>query len=204
MPASHPALGYAFLTPFYEWAIWLGVPEKKIREELISRIKPGDSVLDFGSGTGTFLKDLLAYNPSQAVCGLDTDAYMVKTSRKKGLPVDFYTAGSLPYPDQKFDVVTSTWVFQHFSEEEVLFYFQEIRRILKPTGVFWLGDWGPSQGPIQAGLSKLVHWIDPTQNGYGPADLWPGCLLKCGFQKVIRSEPILTRLGTFYYWQCLP
>ena len=204
MPNSHPALGYAFLTPFYEWAIWLGVPERKIRQELIRKIQASDQVLDFGSGTGTFLKELLVVNPNQSVCGLDTDPYMVKTARKKGLPIDFYTAGKLPYPDQKFDVVTSTWVFQHFSKEEALLYFQEIRRILKPTGIFWLGDWGPSQGSVQTALSKLVHWIDPTQNGFGPANYWPDCLTEAGFQAVNRSEPIRTRLGTFYYWQCLP
>lgn len=204
MPSSHPALGYAFLTPFYEWAIWLGVPEKKIHRTLMEHLKPEDSVLDFGSGTGTFLKELLAANPSQSIRGLDTDPYMVKTARKKGLTVDYYTAGNLPYPDQKFDVVTSTWVFQHFSAEEALFYFQEIRRILKPDGVFWLGDWGPSQGRVQTMLGKIVHWIDPTQNGFGPANYWPEWILKSGFRTVNRSEPIKTRLGTFYYWQCLP
>ncbi len=202
MSTPHPALGYSFLTPAYEWALWLGVPERKIRSYLIEHIDTHQPLLDFGCGTGNFLQQLQQTHPQQTIQGLDTDPYMVRVSRRKSVPVDYYASGPLPYAAGRFGTVTSTWVFEHFSVEESLFYFREIRRILQPGGTFWLGDWGPCQGLMQRVLGRLVHWIDPTQNGLGPAGRWPELLAQAGFSTVLIPYRIPTRLGTFYYWKC--
>jgi ubiquinone/menaquinone biosynthesis C-methylase UbiE len=48
-----PALGYDWLTGFYDLAIKLTMPEKKIRQRLIDELTLDDKkVLEFGFGTG--------------------------------------------------------------------------------------------------------------------------------------------------------
>lgn len=48
-----------------------------------------------------------------------------------------FTEGSifaLPYPDNSFDLVHTTGVLEHYTEEEILKAFKELTRITKPGG----------------------------------------------------------------------
>lgn len=47
-----PALGYDFLTVYYDLAIKLTMPEKKFRKLLVDTIKPkaNEKILEFGFG----------------------------------------------------------------------------------------------------------------------------------------------------------
>lgn len=49
-----PALGYHWLTSFYDLTIKLTMPEKKFRAQLIDQLDPNDDeiILEFGFGTG--------------------------------------------------------------------------------------------------------------------------------------------------------
>lgn len=49
-----PALGYDFLTTFYDLTIKLTMPEKKFRGLLVEAVNPqkGENILEFGFGTG--------------------------------------------------------------------------------------------------------------------------------------------------------
>ncbi|MFT4033414.1 MAG: class I SAM-dependent methyltransferase [Siphonobacter sp.] len=196
-----PALGTFWPIQLYEAAIWLGVPEKKIRMYLVQRIDQYP-LLDFGCGTGTFLALLQQQTPAGIIRGLDPDPYMIEKCHQKQLVVDRYEGGPLPYENASFGTVTSTWVFQHFSEEECLHYLREIRRILRGNGVFWLGDWGPSSALLQRISERLVTWLDPAQNNFGPSERWPALLEKAGFSDIAPEWTTKTHLGTFYYWKC--
>ena len=49
-----PALGYDFLTAYYDLAIKITMPEKKFRRLLVEEINPqaNEQILEFGFGTG--------------------------------------------------------------------------------------------------------------------------------------------------------
>ena len=49
-----PALGYNWLTNFYDLAISITMPEKRFRTKLIDHVNPleGEKILEFGFGTG--------------------------------------------------------------------------------------------------------------------------------------------------------
>ena len=49
-----PALGYDFLTAYYDLAIKLTMPEKRFRSLLVEELNPqsGEKILEFGFGTG--------------------------------------------------------------------------------------------------------------------------------------------------------
>lgn len=52
-----PALGYDFLTAWYDVTIRITMPEKKFRNLLIQKLdsRPDESILEFGFGTGANL-----------------------------------------------------------------------------------------------------------------------------------------------------
>ncbi len=70
-----PALGYDWLTGFYDLTIKLTMPEKKFRTMLIDEINPqnDETVLEFGYGTGQNIILLHERNNKTKLSGLDID-----------------------------------------------------------------------------------------------------------------------------------
>ena len=78
-------------------------------------LKPGESVLDIGCGTGgVTIPAKLQVGKNGRVAGIDPAPEMITVARKKasraGLEIDFRIGviESLPYPDATFDAVTSS------------------------------------------------------------------------------------------------
>lgn len=70
-----PALGYDFLTAYYDLAIKITMPEKKFRALLIDELNPQDNetILEFGFGTGQNLILAKNKNPNTKYIGVDID-----------------------------------------------------------------------------------------------------------------------------------
>ena len=101
----------------------------------------GMVMLDIGCGGGATLKRLLKRSPEGMVYGIDISEESVVKAKNvnkqllnKQVFVQQGSADSLPWKDQKFDVVTAV--------ETVYFWpnlpqcFQEVKRVLKPGGQF--------------------------------------------------------------------
>ena len=60
-----PALGYDFLTAYYDLAIKITMPERKFRRLLVEEINPKENehILEFGFGTGQNLVLVQQENP---------------------------------------------------------------------------------------------------------------------------------------------
>ena len=109
-------------------------------------IKPGDSVLDVGCGTGevTILAKMRAKNGK--VYGIDPAPEMITVARKKAarkkLDIDFRIGviESLPFADSSLDVVTSSLMMHHLPEDLKVRGLAEIYRILKPGGRLLIAD----------------------------------------------------------------
>lgn len=109
-------------------------------------IKPGDSVLDVGCGTGEV--SLLAKTRAKAgkVYGIDPAPEMIAVARKKAarkkLDIDFRVGviESLPFPDSGIDVVTSSLMMHHLPEDLKVRGLAEIYRVLKPGGRLLIAD----------------------------------------------------------------
>lgn len=150
-------------------------------------IRPGQTVLDIGTGTG------LASEPfSEAglrVTGMDISGSMLAVCRKKGFAAELvqHDLTEIPYPfgDRSFDHVISTGVFQFFFGLDSI--FQEVGRLLAPGGrfAFVTGDRTPEEpaeilaGPQQTGtdasVTMYLHspreisgWLE--ENGMHPED----------------------------------
>src|SRR6266511_1933877 len=109
-------------------------------------IKPSDSVLDVGCGTGevTLLAKTRAKNGK--VYGIDPAPEMITVARKKaarkGLDIDFRVGviEALPFPDGSIEVVTSRLMMHHLPEDLKVRGIAEIYRVLKPGGRLLIAD----------------------------------------------------------------
>ena len=114
-----PALGFDFLTAWYDATIRLTMPEGKFRGLLMDELDPqaGEKILEFGFGTAQNL--LLAKSEclGAELRGLDIDpkikALAAHKLAKNGfdIPLDLYDGGRFPYPEAQFDKVYSCLSF---------------------------------------------------------------------------------------------
>jgi SAM-dependent methyltransferase len=118
----------ALLYRHYHGRGWKGA-FRRYEELLESLVKPPSVVLDVGCGRGFPAADLLLRLGAE-VHGLDPMADPAaappKTTVRSGL------ADAIPYPDGKFDLLTSRSVLEHLQEPARA--FREFRRVLKPGG----------------------------------------------------------------------
>lgn len=105
------------------------------RKVLLSRLGPGDRVLDVGTGTGRLA--LGAAGRGAKVVGLDFSLPMVKEAAQKSSGILWLCgeASRLPFGPGKFDVVASAFVLRNLLRAGVLeASFREARRVLRPGG----------------------------------------------------------------------
>ncbi len=161
-----PAAGHDFFLPFYDLVTSL-MGADSVRRRLLASvdIRPGQTVLDIGCGTGTLLVELKGMHPKVEVVGLDPDAKaLARASRKAGkagvvIRLDQGYSDALPYPDASIDHVFSSYMFHHLEADVKERTLGEVRRVLKPGGALHLLDFA---GPEEHGslLARLFHSND--------------------------------------------
>jgi ubiquinone/menaquinone biosynthesis C-methylase UbiE len=113
-------------------------------------LKPGESVLDCGCGTGTLA--VIAKRQVGAegtVRGIDLSPDQLAIAKKKAqtqnLDITFHEGSidELPFPDSSFDAIFSTLMIHHVPPKVKTGAFREMRRVLKPGGRIVIADFGP-------------------------------------------------------------
>lgn len=88
-------------------------------------------VLDLGAGAGIVLH-LDFRGTARRICGVDLDQRVLENPYLDEACVGY--AEAIPYPDNFFDVVFAANLLEHLREP--LKVFKEVRRVLKPGGLF--------------------------------------------------------------------
>ncbi|HMK63300.1 MAG TPA: methyltransferase domain-containing protein [Acidimicrobiales bacterium] len=120
-------------------ALLFGPVQRAVSSALAGRGR-GGRLLDIGSGTGRLLDRLGQEHPGLELFGLDRSAGMLRAARQARGRLKLVRGSSeaLPFPDECFDLVTTTLSFHHWSHQQEA--LNEVRRILRPGGVFALAD----------------------------------------------------------------
>jgi ubiquinone/menaquinone biosynthesis C-methylase UbiE len=135
--------------------------ENKLRKMTVNyaQVKPGDSVLEVGCGTGTLtLEAKRQAGPTGKVFGIDIIPGMIEVCQKKAahanLDVTFQLGSidSIPFPDNHFDVVICSFMIFHMSEARMQKGIADIYRALKPHGRLFVIDVTMPVKPI----SKMI------------------------------------------------
>jgi ubiquinone/menaquinone biosynthesis C-methylase UbiE len=203
-PRYVPAAGWRVFTRFYDPVFALTMRERRFRGEMGDRanraLPEGGTLLDVGSGTGTFAIDLASRRPDARVVGIDGDPEILAIARgKRGAEaVEWHQAlaGELPLEDGSVDVVTISMVLHHLLPDQKREALGEMRRALSPGGLLLVTDWGAPQDPIVGAVfyvSQAIDGFDRTADHR--AGRLPGMIEGSGFGPVERYDRLRTGFG---------
>lgn len=202
-----PALGYHWLTGWYDQIVRLTMPEARLREDLLKQAELFSScrVLDFGCGTGTLA--ILAANqePTAQIVGINVDPAQLRRAMVKlgdsgrTAAVEFRLVGTgpLPFPDGSFDRIVSCLVFHHLTPNAKQQALEECHRLLRSGGQIHIADWGKPATPAARVGFLCIQLLDGFQTN---SDIAKGQLSiymeRVGFQDVREMNAILSIFGT--------
>jgi putative AdoMet-dependent methyltransferase len=106
----------------------------------LAELKNGMKVLDIGVGTG-LLTERLPKGLSNF--GIDVSEKMLKKAEEKNLPIRLEKGSFLdiPFADNEFHKIISTFAFHHLSPVEKEKAFMEMDRVLLEKGIIVIGDY---------------------------------------------------------------
>ena len=200
-----PALGYHWLTPYYDTVVGATTRERSFKGELIKQagLTAGQHVLDLACGTGTLTIWIKQHQSQAVVTGVDGDdsilSLAIKKARKANVSVQFDQglSYSLDYPDAHFDRVVSSLFFHHLSWDDKVSTAKELFRILKPGAELHVADWGRAANVVMRGLFLTVQLLDGFKN---TQDNVSGKLIplfeNAGFVEVKQRQSFSTIYGT--------
>lgn len=153
-----------------------------------AEIRPGESVLDVGTGTGVVA--ITAASRGAQVSALDLTPALLEQARENARVACLENiawvegdAEDLPYADASFDVVVSQFGHMFAPRPEVV--ISEMRRVLKPHGRIAFSTWPPEHF-----VGKMFMYVGrngpPPPPGAAPPPQW-------GIPAVI-----FERLGTLF------
>ncbi len=123
---------------------------------LLRHVAPTGRLLDFGCGTGGFLRALQRRGVRCELVGCDVAGGMIEEGRRQwsadaAPALHTVGGGPLPFRDAEFDVVTASGVLHHVPADEHADVAQEIVRVLKPGGTVVVFDHNPA--------SPVTRWF---------------------------------------------
>lgn len=120
-------------------------------KHILNCLKVNDEmkILDLGTGTGYLAFPIATKYPKAQVTGLDIVELALNKNRErakenglKNLSFVNYNGLAFPFENETFDMVVTRYALHHFPD--IKGAFQEVSRVLKPKGKFFLSDPAPN------------------------------------------------------------
>jgi 2-polyprenyl-3-methyl-5-hydroxy-6-metoxy-1,4-benzoquinol methylase len=155
----------------------------------LAELKPGETVLDLGSGGGIdVLLSARRVGPTGKAYGLDMTDEMLELAeenkRKSGLTNAEFLKGeieNIPLPDNSVDVIISNCVINLSGDKDRV--LREAFRVLKPGGRFAVSDI-VVRGDVPAEIKKSMElWVGCVAGALADHD-YAAKLAKAGFESI--------------------
>lgn len=207
-----PAMRFHSLTPAYDIVVRFTTRERTFREALVRQAapQPGQRLLDLACGTGTLTIQLKQACPDAEVVAVDRDARVLAIARGKArlasvaIQFDEGVSYELPYPDGRFDLVTSSLFFHHLSWGDKKRTAREVFRVLRPGGEFHVADFGRARGFLMRAASLLLQLFDGLENTRDNLNgRLPELFENAGFLQVRETQTLATPIGTLALYRAV-
>lgn len=122
--------------------LWAALTESRARHRALQRAAPedGEDILEIAVGTGQQFVQLVRANPHGSTRGIDLSPQMLARARTRiaqlagSAQLEVADAHALPFPDDAFDLVIVSYLFDLLPESHFPEIIAEIRRVLRDTG----------------------------------------------------------------------
>lgn len=204
-PDYIPATRWRIFSRLFDPVLALTMRERRfrglMRERVGADLPDGGTVVDVGSGTGTFGIALASQRADAQVIGIDGDPEILEMAhRKPGAGAVEWREGmaqELPLANRSVDVVTMSLVLHHLMPEDKRKALVEARRVLEPGGRLHVADWGQPRDPLVSGLffiAQAIDGFDRTRDHR--AGRLPELIVEAGFGPVERYGCFRTAVGS--------
>lgn len=201
-----PAAGHDWLLPLYDpvqkWLLG-GFAYRALVEQ--ARLHAGQRVLEIGCGTGNVVMLIKQLCPQVEAVGLDPDPKALDRARRKtvragvSIQLDRGFADALPYADESFDRVFSSFMFHHLTLEVKTGALREAHRVLTPGGSLHLLDFGGAHLPASGWFARFIHGADRFRDNTG--DRIPTLMREAGFTAAGEIADRSTLFGHIAYFR---
>ena len=200
-----PAAGHNWLLPFYDPLLRLLGVASALRE-LVDQaaLGPGCRVLDIGCGTGNLAIRIKRQHPEVEVVGLDPDPKALARARRKAenaalsIAFDEGFSEKLPYQEDSFDRVFSSFMFHHLDRDTKRQALAEVLRVLRLAGSLHLLDFGGPKARSDGLLARLLHKHEGLRDNF--EDRLAGLLGDTGFVDVAEVASRKTVVGRVAFY----
>lgn len=172
-----PAAGRFLPTSAYDRLLALLTREATWRAKLIELLapKPGERILDVGSGTGSFAILTKQMEPGAQVVGIDPDpeARRIAAAKAKasGVEVEWRAGFARDAGDfGQFDKVVSSLVFHQVPVEEKRAGLEAMFKAARPGGAVLIADYAEQESWHMRQAFKIVQSADGRANTQPNAD----------------------------------
>jgi SAM-dependent methyltransferase len=148
------ATGYSFLAGV-PGTILSNTPVFRLHETLA--LRPEHRLLDVGCGRGSLLQiigERVRFETPPV--GIDLSREMLRRAVDGKIDLAQAAATALPFADASFDVATCSHVVKHLGDDDLLRFFSELHRVLKPGGRALIWEFAPTRSRR---LNDWNQWV---------------------------------------------
>jgi SAM-dependent methyltransferase len=179
IPPVHLLLGHEDAAQFLNWGELHFSTMARILKDSGSPLVRGQTILDFGCGSGRLIRWLCDMAEGSEIWGVDIQTQHLMWC-KQNLQPPFHFAVTtivphLPFEDNHFDLIYAGSVFTHI-DDLVDSWLLELRRVLKPNGKLYLtihdntsismlkNEW--REGPLGKVYNSYPEFVDYTRRDF--------------------------------------
>ncbi|MGL5234402.1 MAG: class I SAM-dependent methyltransferase [Empedobacter falsenii] len=169
-------MNYNFIAPYYHSLSQLIFLNRQHQAHfvILKHLKENDKILWVGGGAGKFIAEIEKLNLKLDIDYVDFSSKMIDLAKKgktSNLNINFIVADIFDFEtDKKYDVVMTTFLFDHFNQSKAEELFSQLNSYLKVGGLWFYVDfvqnqkgWQKSVTNVMLSFFRIVIGLDISQ-----------------------------------------